>query len=121
MYSADLQEIAATIIVVNESIKKKIDMTNFHLEKFIKLPVKRVDFEGQYSKLTSSARKMECYFYDDTYALSTIYFILTFGFVLRILFKNTKLKDRVPFRYSVSVLFAKTSYATHDRLGPEAE
>jgi hypothetical protein len=34
MHSAVPQKLAATIIVVKESIKKKIDTSNFHLEKF---------------------------------------------------------------------------------------
>jgi len=34
MYSAVLQERAATVVVVNESIKKRIGTTNIHLEKF---------------------------------------------------------------------------------------
>jgi hypothetical protein len=60
MYSAVPQELAATIIVVNESIKKKIDTTNFHFEKFRKLSVKMVDGQGQYSKLAPSEMKQGC-------------------------------------------------------------
>jgi hypothetical protein len=57
MYSAVPQELTATIVVVNESIKKKIDTTGFHLEKFRKLSVKMVDCQGQYSKLAPPERK----------------------------------------------------------------
>jgi len=60
MYSAVLQELAATIVVVNESIKKRIGATNIHLKKFRKLSVKMVDCQGQYSKLTPPERKQEC-------------------------------------------------------------
>jgi len=60
MYSAVPQELAATIVVVNESIKKKTDTTNLHPEKFRKLSVKMVDCQGQYSKLAPSERKQEC-------------------------------------------------------------
>jgi len=60
MYSAIPQELAATIVVVKESIKKNIDMTNFHLEKFRKLSGKMVDCQGQYSKLAPSERKEDC-------------------------------------------------------------
>ena len=59
MYSAVPQELVAIIFVVNESIKKKTDTTNFYLEKFRKLSVKMVDFQGQYSKLAPSERKQE--------------------------------------------------------------
>jgi len=41
MHSAVPQKLAATIVVVIESIKRKIDTTNFHLEKFRKLSAKR--------------------------------------------------------------------------------
>jgi len=43
----------------------------------------------------------------DTYALRTVYFIFTFDFVIHTLFKNTKIRDRVPFRYHVSVPLRK--------------